>query len=109
MRVNPFVLMFFVILLSPKVGLCAAPEEAPATEVKDSAVEEKIAWGKETDGLVANLRALKTAVKPGEPIEFEIRYKRLESAQSASRGYKKGERLDPYTVRHRFDRITDYY
>ena len=43
------------------------------------------------------------------PIEFEIRYKRLESAQSASRGYKAGERLDPYTVRHRFERITDYY
>ena len=77
MRVNPFVLMFFVMSLSPKVGLCAAPEETPATEVKDSAVEEKIAWGKETDGLVANLRALTPAVKPGEPIEFEIRVKNV--------------------------------
>lgn len=45
----------------------------------------------------------------GSPIEFEIRYKRLEAAQAASRGYKAGERIDPYTVRHRFERITDYY
>ena len=42
MRINPFVLMFFVMSLSPKVGLCADPEETPATEIKDSAGEEKI-------------------------------------------------------------------
>ena len=53
----------------------ASPEQA--NEVKDSAVKEKIAWGKETDGLVANLRALTTTVKPGEPIEFEIRVKNV--------------------------------
>ena len=56
MRVNPFVLMFFVMSLSPKVGLCADPEETPATEVKDSAGEEKIAWGKDTNGLVAQMK-----------------------------------------------------
>ena len=50
---------------------------AQANEVKGSAVKEKIAWGKETDGLVANLRALTTTVKPGEPIEFEIRVKNV--------------------------------
>ena len=43
------------------------------------------------------------------PIEFEIRYKRIEAAQAASRGYKGGERIDPYTVRHRLERISDYY
>lgn len=45
----------------------------------------------------------------GSPIELEVRYKRMEGAQAASRGFRGGERIDPYTVRHRFDRITDYY
>ena len=49
----------------------ASPEQA--NEVKDSAVKEKIAWGKETDGLVANLRALTTTVKPGERVGLEAR------------------------------------
>jgi D-amino peptidase len=44
-----------------------------------------------------------------DPLTFEIRYKRIEDAQSASRGYKAGERLDPYTVRFQLDTITDYY
>ena len=44
-----------------------------------------------------------------EPLLFEIRYKRIESAQAASRGYKGGERIDPYTVRFELDSITDYY
>jgi D-amino peptidase len=43
------------------------------------------------------------------PVELEVRYKRIEAAQAASRGYKGGERVDAYTVCHRFDRITDYY
>ena len=44
-----------------------------------------------------------------EPLILEIRYKRIEAAQAASRGFKAGERLDPYTVRHRLESITDYY
>ena len=44
-----------------------------------------------------------------EPLTFEIRYKRIEAAQSASRGYKGGERVDPYTVRFQLDSISDYY
>ncbi len=44
-----------------------------------------------------------------EPLTFEIRYKRIEAAQSASRGYKGGERIDPYTVRFQLGTITDYY
>ncbi len=89
MRVNPFVLMFFVMSLSPKVGLCADPEETPATEVKDSAGEMKIVWGKESNGLVANLRALTTAVKPGEPIEFEIRVKNVSKKEIRLLGHLK--------------------
>jgi hypothetical protein len=50
---------------------------AGAAEKKESTGEEKIEWGKETRGLVANLRALKTEVKSGEPIEFEIRVKNV--------------------------------
>ena len=50
---------------------------AGAAEEKESTGEEKIEWGKETRGLVANLRALKTVVKSGEPIEFEIRVKNV--------------------------------
>ena len=34
-----------------------------------------------------------------EPLTFEIRFKRLEAAQAASRGLKRGQRVDPYTVR----------
>ena len=44
-----------------------------------------------------------------EPLTFEIRYKRIEAAQSASRGFKGGERVDPYTVRFQLGTITDYY
>jgi hypothetical protein len=50
---------------------------AGAAEEQESTGEEKIEWGKETRGLVANLRALKTVVKSGEPIEFEIRVKNV--------------------------------
>lgn len=44
-----------------------------------------------------------------KPIEFEIRYKRIEAAQAASRGFHRGERINPYTVRFKLDSITDYY
>ena len=43
------------------------------------------------------------------PIELEFRYKRIEAAEAASRGFKGGERVDPYTVRHRLERISNYY
>ncbi len=44
-----------------------------------------------------------------EPLTFEIRYKRIEAAQTASRGYKRGERLDPYTVCWQLERLEDYF
>ena len=60
------------------VGCGKTPEPAAAAaEEKESTGEEKIEWGKETRGQVANLRALKTVVKSGEPIEFEIRVKNV--------------------------------
>ena len=43
------------------------------------------------------------------PLAFEIRYKRLERAESASRGYKHAERLDPYTVKYLLEGIGDYF
>ena len=43
------------------------------------------------------------------PLEMEVRYKRLESAESASRGYNAAERVDAYTVRRKLQSITDYY
>lgn len=54
-----------------------ATQSRGAAEEKESTGEEKIEWGKETRGQVANLRALKTVVKSGEPIEFEIRVKNV--------------------------------
>lgn len=44
-----------------------------------------------------------------EPLEFEIRYKRIEAAQAASRGYRGGERVDPYTVRWNLERLSDWF
>jgi len=44
-----------------------------------------------------------------EPLSFEIRYKRIEAAQTASRGLKACERVDPYTVRWRLDSLADYF
>ena len=43
------------------------------------------------------------------PLAFEVRYKRLEAAQAASRGYKRAERVDPYTVRYQLEKISDYF
>ena len=48
------------------------PTATAPVEAKDSTIKEQIAWGKETRGQVASLRALTNAVEPGEPIEFEI-------------------------------------
>jgi D-amino peptidase len=43
------------------------------------------------------------------PLELEVRYKRIEAAQSASRGYKRAERINPYTVKYQLNRISDFY
>jgi len=73
----------------------ASPEQA--NEVKDSAVKEKIAWGKETDGLVTNLRALTTTVKPGEPIVFEVRVKNVSKKDVHLYSGRAGEKTSPCT------------
>ena len=79
----------------------ASPEQA--NEVKYSAVKEKIAWGKETDGLVANLRALTTTVKPGEPIEFEVRVKNVSKKDVHLYSGRAGEKTSPCTWSFRFN------
>ena len=42
------------------------------------------------------------------PIELEVRYKRIEAAQAA-RGFKRGLRVDPYAVRFELASIADYF
>ena len=44
-----------------------------------------------------------------EPLSLEIRYKRIDAAQAASRGLKAGERIDPYTVRWSLHSLADYF
>ena len=44
-----------------------------------------------------------------EPLELEIRYKRIEAAQAASRGFKACERTDPYSVRWQLEKLADYF
>ena len=44
-----------------------------------------------------------------EPLSLEIRYKRIDAAQAASRGLKAGERIDPYTVRWPLHSLADYF
>ena len=44
-----------------------------------------------------------------EPLDLEIRFKRIEAAQTASRGLKGGERVDPYSVRWHLDALSDYF
>ena len=43
------------------------------------------------------------------PITFEIRYKRMDAAQAASRGYKRAERVDPYTTRFELSSLEEYF
>jgi len=57
---------------------------------------------------VARLPQLKP-FRFAEPLTFEIRYKRLDAAQAASRGFKGGERIDPYTVRWELEKLSDYF
>ena len=42
------------------------------------------------------------------PIHVQIRYKRLEDAERATRGATIWKRIDPYTVEATFERITDW-
>ncbi len=44
-----------------------------------------------------------------EPLALEIRYKRIEAAEAASRGLKAGERVDPYSVRWHLQQLADYF
>lgn len=43
------------------------------------------------------------------PLTFEIRFKRLEAAQAASRNASGWERVDPYTVQRTLQSIHDYF
>ncbi len=43
------------------------------------------------------------------PVQLEVRFKRLDAAQAASRGYRGGQRVDPYTVRWELERLSDWY
>jgi hypothetical protein len=43
--------------------------------------EDEIEWGKESNGLVANLRAAKKIFAAGEPMEFEIRLKNVSNKE----------------------------
>jgi hypothetical protein len=40
---------------------------------------------------------------------FEIRHKRIEAAQAASRGSGGWERVDPYTIRRALRSLHDYF
>ena len=44
-----------------------------------------------------------------EPMSLEIRFKRIEAAEAASRGLKLGTRVDPYTVRRELQSLSDYF
>ena len=44
-----------------------------------------------------------------EPMSLEIRFKRIEAAEAASRGLKRGTRVDPYTVRWELEILSDYF
>lgn len=68
---------------------------AGAAEEKESTGEEKIEWGKETRGQVANLRALKTTVKSGEPIEFEILVKNVSDKDVGLPSGRADEKMSP--------------
>jgi D-amino peptidase len=44
-----------------------------------------------------------------EPLTYEVRYKRIEQAESASRGTSTGARVDAYTVKWEYRSIRDRY
>lgn len=80
----------------------ADSRKPPATADEGSA-KEKIAWGQEQHGLMANLRALKPTVKPGEPgepIGFEIRLKNVSKKEIRVSGWD--GQLSPYPWKFSF-------
>lgn len=74
--------------VTPDLKAAGAAEEKEATG-------EMIEWGKETRGQVANLRALKTVVKSGEPIEFEIRVKNVSNRDVYLPSGRADEKMSP--------------
>lgn len=58
--------------------------------------------------VMPKLKKIKPFTFPS-PIEFEIRFKRIEAAQAATRGFKIGDRVDPYTVRHTLQSMQEYF
>ncbi len=43
------------------------------------------------------------------PLTLEVRYKRLEQAESAARGFKAGARVDPYTIRWELSSLAERF
>ena len=84
-----------VTVLSIVFGSVILFASAGAAEEKESTGEEKIEWGEETRGQVANLRALKTEVKSGEPIEFEIRVKNVSNRDVYLPSGRGDEKMSP--------------
>jgi len=74
-------------------GVTPDPKATGAAEERESTLEEKIAWGEDTRGKVANLRALTTAVEPGAPIEFEIRVKNVSNKDVYLPSGRAGEKM----------------
>jgi hypothetical protein len=89
-----------MLLLGAKSGVTpvlmaagAAEEEKKSDAKKIDA--EKIEWGKETRGQAAILRAPKTTVKSGEPIEFEIRVKNVSDKDVHLPSGRADEKMSP--------------
>ena len=89
--------MRLVAVLSIVFGsvILFASAPAGAAKEKESTGGEKIEWGKETRGQVANLRALKTVVKSGEPIEFEILVKNVSNTDVHLPSGRADEKMSP--------------
>jgi len=79
------------------------PKADGAAEERASTGEEKIAWGKETDGLVANLRCLTTEPQLGEPIEFQIRVKNVSNEDVGLPSGDGREKMSPCFWKFYFD------
>lgn len=76
-RIFAVLMVGILVCIGYAVWQSCGTSNAGAAEENESTGDEQIEWGKETRGQVANLRALKTEVKSGEPIEFEIRVKNV--------------------------------
>ena len=89
----------FVAVLMLGIGYAVwqycGTSNAGAAEEKEPTGEEKIEWGQETRGQVANLRALSTEVKSGEPIEFEILVKNVSDRDVHLPSGRADEKMSP--------------